>query len=56
MKLKEHWTLLIVTHDPSELITIADSCWSIQKGHLKPINPDSLTIKKSRINFDLLTV
>jgi energy-coupling factor transport system ATP-binding protein len=37
-KLKKHWTLLIVTHDPSELIHIADRCWNIDRGQLKSVN------------------
>jgi energy-coupling factor transport system ATP-binding protein len=37
-KLKEHWTLLVVTHDPGELSKIADRCWQIDRGELKPIN------------------
>lgn len=38
-KLKEHWTLLVVTHDPGELITIADRCWTINQGSLEAIEP-----------------
>jgi energy-coupling factor transport system ATP-binding protein len=37
-KLKTHWTLLVVTHDPGELIGIADRCWHIDRGQLKPVN------------------
>lgn len=33
-KLKEHWTLLVVTHDPKDLVAIADHCWRIQHGEL----------------------
>ena len=33
-KLKEHWTLLIVTHDPDELESIADRCWRIDHGKI----------------------
>ena len=36
-KLKEHWTLLIVTHEPQELSQIADRCWTINHGELKSI-------------------
>jgi energy-coupling factor transport system ATP-binding protein len=42
-KLKEHWTLLIVTHDAGELIEIADRCWIIERGNLKPIEPAALS-------------
>jgi energy-coupling factor transport system ATP-binding protein len=38
-KLKEHWMLLIVTHDPGELVKIADRCWQITKGELSSIEP-----------------
>ena len=41
-KLKQHWTLLVVTHDPGELIEIADRCWTIDRGDLKPIDPVAL--------------
>ncbi|BAW95512.1 ABC transporter family protein [[Synechococcus] sp. NIES-970] len=33
-KLKQHWTLLIVTHDPHELEAIADRCWRIDQGRI----------------------
>jgi energy-coupling factor transport system ATP-binding protein len=36
-KLKEHWTLLIVTHDPTELLKIADRCWTIDRGKLQSV-------------------
>ena len=42
VKLKEHWTLLVVTHDPGELAKIADRCWSIQDGKIKAIAPETL--------------
>ena len=42
-KLKEHWTLLVVTHDPGELIEIADRCWTIDRGDLKSIQPAALS-------------
>jgi energy-coupling factor transport system ATP-binding protein len=41
-KLKEHWTLLVVTHDPGELAKIADRCWIIENGHLEAIAPEKL--------------
>ena len=36
-KLKAHWTLLVVTHEPGELSQIADRCWTINHGELKSI-------------------
>lgn len=36
-KLKTHWTLLIVSHDPGELLGIADRCWKINQGELETI-------------------
>jgi energy-coupling factor transport system ATP-binding protein len=41
-KLKTHWTLLVVTHDPSELLAIADRAWKIDRGELTAINPNAL--------------
>jgi energy-coupling factor transport system ATP-binding protein len=38
-KLKEHWTLLIVTHDPEELRAIADYHWRIEEGALRSLDP-----------------
>ncbi len=35
-KLKKHWTLIVVSHDPSELMEIADSCWKFNQGSLQP--------------------
>jgi energy-coupling factor transport system ATP-binding protein len=37
-KLKGFWTILVVTHDPGELLQFADFCWTIDKGKLT-INP-----------------
>jgi energy-coupling factor transport system ATP-binding protein len=34
-RLKQHWSLLIVTHDPSDLADIADCCWHIDHGELR---------------------
>lgn len=53
-KLKQHWTLLVVTHDAGELVTIADSCWAISQGELKSVDSTSLTSKQINVNFDLL--
>lgn len=38
-KLKNHWTLLVVTHDASDLISIADQCWTLERGHLQAVDP-----------------
>lgn len=35
-KLKQHWTLFVVTHDAGELQAIADRCWTIKHGELYP--------------------
>ncbi len=36
-KLKTHWTLLVVSHDPHELLKIADRCWQINQGQLESL-------------------
>lgn len=41
-KLKQHWTLLVVTHDAGELAKIADRIWKINHGELISIDLDSL--------------
>ncbi len=38
-KLKKDWTLLVVTHDASDLLSIADQCWSLDHGELQPFTP-----------------
>lgn len=38
-RLKQHWTLLIVTHDASDLIEVADYCWRIQQGKIEQVDP-----------------
>jgi energy-coupling factor transport system ATP-binding protein len=40
--LKKDWSLLIVTHEPAELVAIADRCWIINHGELTPIEPQQL--------------
>lgn len=38
-KLKQNWTLLVVTHDAGEMMAIADQCWMIKQGEIHPIPP-----------------
>ncbi len=33
-KLKNDWTLLVVTHDAGEMLAIADQCWTLNHGEL----------------------
>lgn len=41
-KLKQHWTLLIVTHDASDLLSIADRCWTLNHGILESVPESAL--------------
>lgn len=41
-KLKQHWTLFVVTHDAGEMQKIADRSWTIKHGELYPEPPDSV--------------
>lgn len=41
-KLKQHWTLLVVTHDASDLLPVADYCWTIEQGNLQAVAPQAL--------------
>ncbi len=36
-KLKENWTVLVVTHEPDELRHICDRAWQMSAGNLTPI-------------------
>ncbi len=45
-RLKQHWTLLIVTHDASDLIEIADVCWRIQGGKIEEVEPSTFKVKQ----------
>ncbi|MCM0590088.1 MAG: energy-coupling factor ABC transporter ATP-binding protein [Gloeotrichia echinulata IR180] len=44
-KLKQDWTLLIVTHDAGDLLAIADRCWTLNHGELKAVDPATLRAK-----------
>lgn len=54
-KLKTHWSLLIVTHDPGELVAIADRCWTLSHGELATADPQTLACppapSQARINL-----
>ncbi|MGI0481446.1 ABC transporter ATP-binding protein [Geminocystis sp. CENA526] len=52
-KLKQHWTLLVVTHDASDLVDIADNCWRIENGKIESVNPDVFQVDK-KINIPLV--
>ncbi|MBF1988746.1 ABC transporter ATP-binding protein [Fischerella thermalis] len=41
-KLKQDWTLLVVTHDAGDMLAVADRCWSIKHGELEVIDPKIL--------------
>ena len=42
-ELKKQWSLLIVTHDASELISIADRCWTMDYGEITAVDPQDLS-------------
>jgi energy-coupling factor transport system ATP-binding protein len=44
-KLKQDWTLLVVTHDPGDMLAIADCCWTLNHGELKSVDPMALKAK-----------
>ena len=50
-KLKQHRSLLAVTHEPAELLGIADRCWLIQDGRVEAFTPQDL---KARLSVDAL--
>ncbi|MGG6238071.1 ABC transporter ATP-binding protein [Nodosilinea sp. AN01ver1] len=42
-QLKQHWTLLVVSHDAEELAELADRCWQLDHGSLTPVPQTSLS-------------
>ncbi|MBD3885449.1 ABC transporter ATP-binding protein [Phormidium tenue FACHB-886] len=38
-ELKKEWSLLVVSHEPGEMITIADRCWTLNHGELAAVDP-----------------
>jgi energy-coupling factor transport system ATP-binding protein len=40
-QLKQQWTLLVVSHEPGEMVSIADRCWTLNYGELTAVNPAS---------------
>ncbi|MBD2412995.1 lytic murein transglycosylase [Nostoc calcicola FACHB-389] len=44
-KLKQDWTLLVVTHDAGDLLAIADRCWTLNHGELESVDPKTLEAK-----------
>lgn len=47
-KLKTHWSLLVVSHDASELVDIADQCWILSHGELFAVSPERLKASKNQ--------
>ena len=45
-KLKQDWSLLVVSHDPVELLPIADRCWTLNHGRLETVEPHELLSKR----------
>jgi len=46
-KLKNHWTLLIVTHDASDLLSVADRFWTLDYGDLQEVDRAQLEAKET---------
>jgi energy-coupling factor transport system ATP-binding protein len=44
-KLKQDWTLLVVTHDAGDMLAIADFCWTLNHGELESVDPAVLEAK-----------
>jgi energy-coupling factor transport system ATP-binding protein len=46
-QLKQEWSLLIVSHEPGELISIADRCWTLNQGELVAVDPAWFATKQA---------
>lgn len=47
--LKQDWSLLIVSHEPGEMVAIADRCWSLEQGVLQQVDPANLARKSTSV-------
>jgi energy-coupling factor transport system ATP-binding protein len=47
--LKTEWSLLVVSHEPGEMVSIADRCWTMDHGVLTPVDPASLVERQAVI-------
>jgi energy-coupling factor transport system ATP-binding protein len=45
-KLKQDWTLLVVSHDAEDLVDIADQCWTLAHGRLYSAQADQFRAAK----------
>lgn len=45
-QLKQEWSLLVVSHEPGEMVAIADRCWTLNHGALTPVDPAELAAKQ----------
>lgn len=45
-QLKQQWTLLVVSHEPSELVGFADRCWTLDHGELTAVSPTALAARQ----------
>lgn len=45
--LKTEWSLLVVSHEPGEIASIADRCWTLNHGELEAVDPASLVAKQA---------
>jgi energy-coupling factor transport system ATP-binding protein len=41
-QLKKEWSLLVVSHEPGEILAIADRCWTLNHGELTAADPTAL--------------
>lgn len=54
-RLKQHWTILAVTHDAGDLVGIADYCWRLEGGRIYPLDKkDWQVFKKPPIPSSLV--
>ncbi|MCU0566955.1 MAG: energy-coupling factor ABC transporter ATP-binding protein [Oculatellaceae cyanobacterium Prado106] len=49
-ELKKDWTLLIVSHEPGEIIRIADRAWRLDHGELFPADPASFLAQPAAVS------
>ncbi|MCU0525823.1 MAG: energy-coupling factor ABC transporter ATP-binding protein [Elainella sp. Prado103] len=48
-QLKKQWTLLVVSHEPGEMVSLADRCWTLNHGELATVDPSIFVPPHQRI-------
>jgi energy-coupling factor transport system ATP-binding protein len=48
-QLKKQWTVLVVSHEPEELLTVSDRAWRLTQGHLQELTAAPATFARGEV-------